>query len=372
MIDYKHSVTVKLATRLTLFFTLAASLIVYIYTVVLWNNIKKQKQEELTTSSQIIQQSLRTNNTKDIESGFLELSYYIDFSVFSLDDDTVIQTNNEYIPHLGITNGKIQSHKVKDYFGDSDLNIFYIVDKSIYKNIPVAIQVSVNMDSDSATNMFKNLPWIISITLIPIIILAFISSALIAKKTTEPLKRELQREKQFTSDVSHELRTPIAVISGQANLLKRWGKDDPVQVEKSLSMIITEVWSMEKIISNLLQMSRLERGTIKPDKVFMKLDPMLERLQKETLSINPDVKFTYNTGNVTSIFTDEELIHQVFTIIISNTLKYCDNPIEIHIDCKKDNAKHAVIRIIDNGKGFEDKVLPHVFERIIEMKVVLV
>ena len=47
MIDVKHSLTVKLAAKLTALFTLTSIIIVYIYTVVLWNNIKNQKQEEL-------------------------------------------------------------------------------------------------------------------------------------------------------------------------------------------------------------------------------------------------------------------------------------------------------------------------------------
>ena len=76
------------------------------------------------------------------------------------------------------------------------------------------------------------------------------------------LKKDFDRERQFTSDVSHELKTPVAVILGQANMLRRWGKDEPEQLEKSLSAIINESRSMEAVITNLLQMGRLESGRI--------------------------------------------------------------------------------------------------------------
>lgn len=369
MIDVKHSLTVKLAAKLTALFTLTSIIIVYIYTVVLWNNIKNQKQEELLNAVSIITKSLENNDVKDIKAGFIELPYYVDFIIYKYDEnknplnEEVIRTNNPYLPHLDITNNKLQHHKERLYFGDSDLNIFYASSVYEYHSNTIIIQVSINMDSDSATNMFSHLAWIIFITLIPIIIFSFIGSAFLTKRTTEPLKRELKRERQFTSDVSHELRTPVAVISGQANLLRRWGKDDKQQLEKSLAMIISEANSMEMIISNLLQMSRLERGAIVPEKVILLVEPLIERLKKETLVIKPDCTFNYTVSKDLKVFTDEELFHQVLTVVISNSLKYCDDPIEISINCKKDKAKKVIMTISDNGKGFDEKIIEHVFER---------
>ena len=76
------------------------------------------------------------------------------------------------------------------------------------------------------------------------------------------LQTDFERERQFTADVSHELKTPLAVILGHANLLRRWGKNDPDRLESSLASLIREAHSMESIIGNLLQMTRIENGFI--------------------------------------------------------------------------------------------------------------
>ena len=61
-----------------------------------------------------------------------------------------------------------------------------------------------------------------------------------------------EMRKSFISDVSHELKTPISVISGYANLLDRWGKDDAETCNKSIQAIKNETKTFLKIFSFLL------------------------------------------------------------------------------------------------------------------------
>lgn len=176
------------------------------------------------------------------------------------------------------------------------------------------------------------------------------------------LKSDFDRERQFTSDVSHELRTPVAVISGQSNLLRRWGKDDPKQLEKSLGIIINETKSMENIISILLQMSRLECGKIQPNYTKVSLKPFFERLNTETQTISSVAKVIFNEKINAVIKTDEELLHQVFMVVISNSLKFCPEPLVITLTHKTKAGKH-IFQIADNGPGFSENIVDHVFER---------
>ena len=62
------------------------------------------------------------------------------------------------------------------------------------------------------------------------------------------------------------------------------------------------------------------------------------------------------------IYTDSELLHQVFVAIISNSNKFIkQNPL-IELKCTQ-TENQTTIGILDNGPGFEENVLPHVFER---------
>ncbi|MCR5606063.1 MAG: HAMP domain-containing histidine kinase, partial [Treponema sp.] len=179
------------------------------------------------------------------------------------------------------------------------------------------------------------------------------------------LKFDFERERSFTSDVSHELKTPVAIILGEAKLLKRWGKDDPEQLEESLNTILEEGKSMNEIIKNLLQMARLENGQIelKKDKIF--INNMFVRIENEYKAVSPDVKFeSYVEKEFLDSFieTDGELLHQVLAVAVSNSIKFVGQNCVIKLSCKR-NANSIVLAVEDNGPGFDEKVLPHVFER---------
>jgi len=61
-----------------------------------------------------------------------------------------------------------------------------------------------------------------------------------------------RQQTRFVSDASHELRTPIAVIKGYAELLNRWGKDDPKVMEESVAAMLAEADNMQRLVEQLL------------------------------------------------------------------------------------------------------------------------
>lgn len=406
----RKSVAFRFALGFSIVLTLFSIVISLLISEFLWLSIRNQKASELESAAIIIEKAIEKQDEQQLNNGFTSLPYYIDYLVYSTtrytasDDYEIICSNNPYLPHLRETIGKAQIYYEENYYIDGNLNILYYAKRLKHAESVIMIQTSVNMDSDSSTKFFNVLPKIIGFALIPIFVLCFMISMYFTKRTLTPivimtekakkigssnlddklyisnngnefdelantfnelfnrLKNDFDRERQFTSDVSHELRTPVAVISGQSNLLRRWGKDDPVQLEKSLGIIINETKSMENIISILLQMSRLECGKIQPDYTKVNLKNFFERLREETQTISQVSKVLYNEKINVTFTTDEELLHQVFMVVISNSLKFCPSPLEVTLTYKKSGGKH-IFEIADNGPGFSENIVDHVFER---------
>lgn len=406
----RKSVAFKFALGFSIVLTLFSIFISVIISQFLWLSIRNQKAMELENAAIIIEKAIEKQDEQQISNGFTSLPYYIDYLVYTVPRSTATETyelicsNNPYLPHLPETLGSAQTYFEENYYIDGNLNILYFSKRHKLSDVIIMIQTSVNMDSDSSTKFFKLLPKIIAISLVPIFALCFIISLYFTKRTINPvvkmtdkakkigssnlddrlptrnsgdefdelavtfndlfkrLESDFDRERQFTSDVSHELRTPIAVISGQSNLLRRWGKDDPKQLEKSLGIIINETKSMENIISILLQMSRLECGKIQPNYSEVDFKTFFERLEIETQSISETAKVIYDKNIDLKFRTDEELLHQVFIVVISNSVKFCPPDLEITLSHYTKGKKH-IFEIADNGPGFTPKIIPHVFER---------
>ena len=175
------------------------------------------------------------------------------------------------------------------------------------------------------------------------------------------LKADFQREKDFTGNVSHELKTPIAIILGEAKLIKRWGKNDKKQLEESIDTIIEEGTFMEEITKNLLQLTKLESGIIKPDKKEFSVKALFQKIQNEFSSLYPNQKF-YIYANDETFFTDESLLHQIIVSAVSNSIKFSKGNTLIKLIYKENQDEKKII-IEDDGPGFSEEIIPHIFER---------
>ena len=350
------------------------------------------------------------NLTQRTPPEVLGLPYFLTYLVYDANTNQVLNTNDPFLPRLPLTGGKAKRYHQANYYADGDLTILYTCRQlEGINNENLIVQTSVDMDRDAAAEMVREIPKIALIFALPILLISFLISLFITKRTMKPVKeitesaqkmsstnletllpiskrndeldqlaqtfnslfeslrKDFERERNFTSDVSHELKTPIAGILGQARLLKRWGKDDPKQIEESLDLIITEANSMSAIITNLLQISKLENGK---EEIFYEncnITSLFDRLNKEFTPINPGLQIIYNPNIDINFKCDIELLHQVLTALISNSIKFYKNKYEKE-DCiieLESYLKNGQVFIIekDNGPGFEADILPHIFER---------
>ena len=401
----------QLSLRFSLLFAVMIALFSAGIILLLRSGVRHQQNRELISAAQAIAEALRNARIQDIDA---DLPYYITFSVYKSGSQDVIATNDPFLPLLPLTPRRAERYTAKHYFIDGDLNILYYAEL-VHAEHDYGIQTALNMDSDTAESIISGLPNILAALTVPLLFFSYIAVFFMTKRTMRSvrtitdaakkisgsnlterlpvtgkgdefdelaktfnallsrLQTDFERERRFTADVSHELKTPLAVILGHANLLRRWGKNDPDRLEKSLSALIREAHTMEAIIKNLLQITRLENGHIQIHKTSIDTAQFFRRLIGNTQSYAPNASFTEHIGMKT-VSTDEELLYQVCTIIISNSIKFAGETAHIELSVQPtvemDSLPDAPapgsacsISITDNGPGIEQSILPHIFER---------
>ena len=340
------------------------------------------------------------------------LPYYISYTVYNEKEKKTLVSNDPFIPVILPVTQKPRVYFEKNYFSDGNLKILYYARN--YKLVDfgdVKIIIAVYIDSDYFSKLFPVIPYVMVPALLFILIVSFIISFSITSRTIQPviritseaksrsicdidkalpvskrddeidqlaktfnelfvqIKKDFERERQFSSDVSHELKTPLSVISGQTNLLLRWGKENPEQLETSLNSIKAETKSMQTIIENLLKISRYESGRLKPEISSFKVSELFETLKKEFLSIENIEKTSPLTINCRIdeeiiLESDFDMLHQIFTAFISNSIKYAasEKGLEIELAAEKQEGK-IILSEADNGPGFKGDEVLKVFDR---------
>ena len=366
------------------------------------NHILEELTEKMNQGRGLAQNMLEEDDSFFLSS---ELPYYHTYIAYDSDTEEVLATNDPFLPLLKESGGKALHYFEKDFFFDGDLDVLYFAKAHKLGDRNIVIAVSENIENDSFTKLFPQLPSALLLMALPVLLLSFLFSLLLTKNTMKPvtkitraaqtmttenldgqlpltgrgdeidelsstfndlflrIKADFDRERQFSSDVSHELNTPLTVISGQAGLLLRWGKDNPEQLEKSLNAIKDEAKSMHAIIENLLQISRVESGRIKPQLCTVDVGELFARVEEEFSAVAPEVKFTLECPAPVTIETDPEMLHQILTVLVSNSVKFAGGKCTVKLSAVAGEDGRIMICESDDGPGISEEALPHVFER---------
>lgn len=170
------------------------------------------------------------------------------------------------------------------------------------------------------------------------------------------------QQARFVDDASHELRTPIAVIQGYANMLDRWGKDDPAVLKESIKAIKNESDNMKELIDQLLFLARGDNGRQKLSMEKLNLSAVMQEVWEESTMIDPDHKYIIEDSDNCYIYGDHAMIKQSIRIFVQNAAKYSDKGNNIKLSVRSDGSKVCYI-VQDEGIGIAGEELSHIFER---------
>lgn len=162
--------------------------------------------------------------------------------------------------------------------------------------------------------------------------------------------------------VSHDLRTPLATIRAAAGTLRPSVELSNEEQNESVDAIDREVEYLNRIVTNLLDLSRIEAGALQAERDVFELDDLLrtslERQRPRLTGRQFDVDITGTPVEVDPIFLDE-----AFTNIIENALKYTPPGTRVRVQTHEDEPGWVRLTVDDAGPGVPDDALPKLFEK---------
>ncbi|WP_211746174.1 HAMP domain-containing sensor histidine kinase [Paenibacillus sp. Marseille-Q4541] len=175
-----------------------------------------------------------------------------------------------------------------------------------------------------------------------------------------------QMRRDFVTNVSHEVQSPLTSISGYAMALKQVNLSDHDR-SRYLDIIIAEAKRMSKMSDSLLQLSLLESQSQHLRIVTFSLD---EQIRRVIVALQPlwsprNIHFDLNLRAV-MLSADPDQLNQVWTNIISNSIKFSEDGGSINISIKQD-INNVTIQISDTGIGISLEDQKRIFERFFKV-----
>jgi len=184
------------------------------------------------------------------------------------------------------------------------------------------------------------------------------------QKQTQVLMETEKLRSSLLSSVSHDLRTPLAAIAGSASsLLENRENMDKKTQDELLENIFGESERLNRLVNNLLEMTRLESGAIRAKKEKIHINEIigsaLSRLEKQIGARTVEIRARQD---LPALPMDGLLIEQVLVNLLDNALKYTPDHSPVELSAETEGAWMKV-QVFDRGPGLTEDDLAHVFDK---------
>jgi signal transduction histidine kinase len=174
---------------------------------------------------------------------------------------------------------------------------------------------------------------------------------------------KLRRE--FIANVSHELRTPLTVIRGYNEALFDGTVVDQEMAEKYHRMVRDETIRLERMIKDLLDLSRLQSGSMKMDKEKIPLSNLVDGVASMfgQRAEQAEIDLVVNTVNgIPDIWGNGDRLTQLLLILLDNALKFTLPGAKVRVETATEDD-NVVLTVADTGIGIPAVDLPFIWER---------
>ena len=188
---------------------------------------------------------------------------------------------------------------------------------------------------------------------------------IVIQDITERQKLE-NMQTDFVANVSHELKTPLTTIKSYTETLLDGAMEDPEITASFLGIVDTEADRMNRLVKDLLQLSRLdhqrERWSMKETNLVNILNTAIPKVALTARQKEQHLNVLYDEEAVIPVNVDRDRIEQVVLNVLSNAIKYTNEGGRIDIDVLE-SGNYVKVIVSDNGIGISEADIPRVFER---------
>jgi signal transduction histidine kinase len=186
----------------------------------------------------------------------------------------------------------------------------------------------------------------------------------LALKETHLMDKLLTKKNQLLGDVSHELTTPLTVLKLQVELLKDDLEED---VQASYQALDNKIDDIQHLIADISQLAQSDVGELQLNIASFELNQSLALWEAELTQFVNKNKLTFEINkslpDKLMVDFDPDRIKQIFTNLLTNSIKYTHKPGQVKLSAKVKNNK-LNLSIEDSAPGVSDLDLINIFERL--------
>ena len=182
---------------------------------------------------------------------------------------------------------------------------------------------------------------------------------LLTRSALAPVRRSIEKQKQFITDAGHELKTPLAIISADADVLEMCEGEN-----EWVSSIKSQTVRMNTLVRNLVSLSKLDEMANDAEHIeFNVSEAVLDTaLNFEPMAKTRQLSFRLDVAPDLTLKGNEGEIRQLVSILCDNAIKYTNEQGEIKISLYK-SGKTLTLDAFNTCDGIEKEKLPHLFDR---------
>jgi PAS domain S-box-containing protein len=180
-------------------------------------------------------------------------------------------------------------------------------------------------------------------------------------------QRAIRARDEFLSVAAHELKTPLTTMLGYAQMLLRYvrpvaGPDEPI-VQRALLAIEQQSERLTRLVSRLLDISRIEGGRLRVEPQRTDLVPLVVGVAESIQSGTSSRRLIVSVPETLVGMVDALRFEQVLTNLLDNAVKFSPSGSEIQIELTETSVGMARLTVTDRGPGIRDEDRDRIFDR---------